>query len=617
MQKLEGRTFNVVQDNIEKLKELFPEVITENKVDMDRLFLALGENVEKEKERYEFSWNGKTEAIKLAQKQTTGTLLPCQEESVNWNFTKNLFIEGDNLEVLRILQSSFRNKVKVIYIDPPYNTGRDFIYKDDYHDNLNNYKEKNMESMKSNPETNGRYHTEWLNMIYPRLKLARNFLSDDGVIYISIDDNELHNLRKVCDEIFGENNFLGNIVRATGQTTGQDSGGLGSSFDFVLAYSKNPNMDLSGLPLTEHDLKRFDNEDAKGKYAYDQMRKTGSNDRREDRPRMYYPVIDPDGNEVYPIAPAGYESCWRFEQKTYKKLLDEGYIFWKKSKRGEDEIWWPYVKYYLEGRTKRPSPLWNDLDGNKKATRDLRDLFDGKKVFDHPKPIDFIKRLIQIAPNASKNDLILDFFAGSAATAHSVLDLNSSDGGTRRFITVQIPEEIEENTEAYKAGFKNISELSKERIRLAGKKVIEQNKGKVGIDKLDIGFKVFKLDETNLKMWDEESLDLEKTLLDIVEPVKEGRSKEDVVFEILSKYGIDLAVTIEEIKIMKKTVYSVGMGYLFICLEKDLDLLQIEEMAKLKPARIVFYDEGFRDDTVRTNAQQILKRYGVQDIRVI
>ncbi|RBP04958.1 site-specific DNA-methyltransferase [Rossellomorea aquimaris] len=617
MQKLEGRTFDVVQDNIEKLKELFPEVFIENKVDIDKLCLALGENVEKEKERYEFTWNGKTEAIKLAQKQTTGTLIPYQEESVDWDFTKNLFVEGDNLEVLRILQSSFRNKVKVIYIDPPYNTGRDFIYKDDYHDNLNNYKEKNMESMKSNPETNGRYHTEWLNMIYPRLKLARNFLSDDGVIYISIDDHELHNLRKVCDEIFGENNFLGNIVRATGQTTGQDSGGLGSSFDFVLAYSKNPNVNLSGLPLTEHDLKRFDNEDEKGKYAYDQMRKTGSNDRREDRPRMYYPVIDPDGNEVYPIAPAGYESCWRFEQKTYKRLLDEGYILWKKSKRGENEIWWPYVKYYLEGRTKRPSPLWNDLDGNKKATRDLRDLFDGKKVFDHPKPIDFIKRLIQIAPNANKNDIILDFFAGSAATAHSVLDLNSSDGGTRRFITIQIPEEIEKNTEAYKAGFKNISELSKERIRLVGNKIIEQNKGKVGIEKLDIGFKVFKLDETNLKMWDEESLDLEKSLLDIVEPVKEGRTKGDVVFEILSKYGIDLAAPIEEINIKKNTVYSVGMGYLIICLDKDLDLLQIEEMAKLKPARIVFYDEGFRDDTVRTNAQQILKRYGVQDIRVI
>ncbi|HDR7661446.1 site-specific DNA-methyltransferase [Bacillus wiedmannii] len=617
MQKLEGKTFNVIEDNIQKLKGIFPEVFTEDKVDIDKLRLVLGENVEIGKERYEFTWNGKTEAIKLAQKQATGTLRTCKEESVNWETAQNLFIEGDNLEVLRALQAAFRNKVKVIYIDPPYNTGRDFVYKDDFHDNVKSYKLKNVESMKSNPETSGRYHTDWLNMIYPRLKLARNFLREDGVIYISIDDNELHNLRKVCDEIFGENNFLGNIVRATGQTTGQDSGGLGSSFDFVLAYSKNPDVSLSGLPLTEHDLKRFDNEDARGKYAYDQMRKTGSNDRREDRPNMYYPVIDPDGNEVYPIASAGYEGCWRFEQKTYKKLLDEGFILWKKTKRQDKEIWWPYVKYYLEGRTKRPSPLWTDLDGNKKASRDLRNLFGGKKVFDHPKPLDFIKRLIQIAPNANSNDIILDFFAGSATTAHAVLELNSSDGGNRRFITIQIPQNTEESTEAYKAGFKNISELSKERLRLAGKKIIEDNIDRQDIKKLDIGFKVFKLDDTNLKVWDEEPLDIEKNLLDLVETVKEGRSQEDVVYEVLLKYGIDLSIPIDMLDIVGKTVYSVGMGYLLVCLEKDLTLEQIEEMAKQQPVRIVFYDEGFKDDTVRTNAQQILKRYGVEDIRVI
>ncbi len=367
----------------------------------------------------------------------------------------NIIVEGDNLTALKALLPEYAGKVKCIYIDPPYNTGNEgWIYNDNVSSPI--IQEWIGKEVSNDDMTK---HDKWLCMMVPRLKLLYELLKEDGIIFISIDDNEQSNLKLICDSIFGEENFLGNIVRATGQTTGQDSGGLGNSFDFLLVYGKNPSISLSGLPLTPKDIKRFDNEDERGKYAFDQMRKTGSNDRREDRPNMYYPVIDPDGNEVYPIAPAGYESCWRFEKKTYEKLLSENYILWKKTKRNGKEIWWPYVKYYLEGRTKRPSPLWTDLDGNKKAARDLRELFDGKKVFDFPKPVALIKRCIQIAPNSSKDDIILDSFAGSGTTAHAVMDLNKEDGGNRRYILVQMPENSEKEPE------KNICrDITRERI---------------------------------------------------------------------------------------------------------------------------------------------------------
>ncbi|EET87811.1 DNA methylase N-4/N-6 domain protein [Clostridium carboxidivorans P7] len=320
-EKISGQSLDIVKENILKLKEIFPEVFCEDKIDFERLQDVLGNYIDDKEERYRFEWYGKSQAIRMAQTPSRGTLRPFREESKNWDTTENLYIEGDNLEVLKLLQKSYQNKIKMIYIDPPYNTGNDFVYKDDYKDNLQNYFEVTGQvdddgnKTSTNSESSGRYHTNWLNMMYPRLRLARNLLKDDGVIFISIDDNEFGNLKKVCDDIFGEDNFLGNIVRATGQTTGQDSGGLGSSFDYVLAYTKISGVDLSGLPLTEHDLKRFDNEDERGKYAYDQMRKTGSNDRREDRPNMYYSIKDPDGNDIYPIAAAGYESCWRFRKK--------------------------------------------------------------------------------------------------------------------------------------------------------------------------------------------------------------------------------------------------------------------------------------------------------------
>lgn len=624
----DGESLNVIEENIEALKAIFPDAFTEDGVNFEALRQLLGDQVADGEEKYGLTWHGKKKARQIALTPSTGTLRPCPEESVDWDTTQNLFIEGDNLEVLKLLQKTYAGKVKTIYIDPPYNTGNEFIYPDKFQDNLDTYLKYTGQvddegaKFSSNTETGGRKHTNWMCMMYPRVKLAKNLLSEDGVLFVSIDDNEHSNLKNILDEIFGEENFLGSVCRATGQTTGQDSGGLGSSFDYLLVYSKNAEFDLSGLPLTSKDIKRFDNEDDRGKFAYDQMRKTGSNDRRSDRPKLYYAVQAPDGQDVFPIAPAGYESCWRFEKKTYERLLSEDYILWKKTKRGDDEIWWPYVKYYLEGRTKRPSPLWNDLDGNKKAARDVRALFDGKKVFDFPKPVPMIERCIQIAPKASQEDIVMDFFAGSSATAHATMSLNSADNGRRRFIMVQLPERIEEDTEAYSEGYHTIAEISKERIRRAAKKIQNDNPDFEG----DLGFKVFKLDSSNIRAWNPDTTDLEKSLLDHAEHLIEGRSEQDVLYELLLKRGVDLTVPIEEKKIAGKTVSSIGFGVLFACLDDKIAKDEIEPLAQgitawhkeLEPAsdtQVVFRDSAFADDIAKTNMTAILEQNGIAHVR--
>jgi adenine-specific DNA-methyltransferase len=627
MQKLDGKTFNVVQDNIEKLKQLFPEVFTENKIDFEKLMLTLGEHVEKEKERYEFTWNGKTKAIQLAQKQTTGTLRPCKEESVNWDTTKNLYIEGDNLEVLRVLQNSYRNKVKMIYIDPPYNTGKDFVYKDDFHDNIKNYKEKNEENMKSNPETNGRYHTDWLNMMYPRLKISRNLLLPNGIIFISISDKEYANLKKVCDEIFGEENFLATLIWDRNHSA--QAGIFKVYHEYILVYAK----DSSKITVP----KSLNNE----YFEAGAMKKQSSRHPMKDFTFPKGTRFDaPDGTEL--------KGEWGGVEKV---ILKNGRMISENGKLKEDvTLCAAYTQYeqmkeYFYGnkeslrdsRGQKIVEFYFNSSGKIKivkergvetpqttqkfgtqssASVDLASLFNlNDSPIDSPKPIKMIKDFLGWF--TEDGDIILDFFSGSATTAHAILEINAERNEKRHFILVQIKELLKENSEAFKVGYQNICEIGKERIRRAGQKIVEENKDKEGIENLDIGFKVFKLDDTNLKVWDEDSADLERDLLDLINPIKEGRTQEDVVYEILLKYGVDLTVPIEETKVVDKVVYSVGMGYLLICLERDLTLEHIEEIAKKKPARVVFYDEGFKDDTVRINAQQILKRYGVEDIRVI
>ena len=349
------------------------------------------------------------------------------------NGSENMIIRGDNLEALKALLPKYEGRVKCIYIDPPYNTGNEGWV---YNDNVNDPKIKKWlgEVVGKEGEDLSR-HDKWLCMMYPRLKLLQKLLANDGAIFISIDNAEYVNLKLICDEIFGSNCYQGTIIRSTGQTTGQDSSGLGNSYDYVLVYSKKPDYEFGGLPLTPHDLKRFENVDERGNYAYDHLRKTGRNDRREDRPNMYYPIYTPDGEELYPTATAGYDSCWRVEKKTYDRLVQEGYILWKKTIRNGQETWWPYVKYYAEGRTKRPSPLWTELEGNKKASSDVKAIL-GNAAFDYPKPIELITRIMQIA-SVGQNDIVLDSFAGSGTTAHALLNLNK-DGGNRKFILVEM-----------------------------------------------------------------------------------------------------------------------------------------------------------------------------------
>lgn len=634
---MDGKSLDIQQTQFEKLKELFPEAINEGKVDWEKLKATLGEDITFSNERYVLNWAGKSDAFKVLQSPTTATLTPAKKESVNFDDTGHIFIEGENLEVLKVLQKSYYGKVKMIYIDPPYNTGNDhFIYPDRFSENKEDYLkrvgEKDEEGYltregmyRKNSRDSGHYHSNWLNMMYPRLFLARNLLKDDGVIFVSIDDNEVHNLRLMMNEIFGEENFLGNIVRSTGQTTGQDSGGLGSSFDFILAYSKQVDIDLSGLPLNDHDMKRFNNEDENGKYAYDQLRKTGSADRREDRPNMYYPVVSPDGDEVYPIASGGYEGRWRVEKKRYLQWEKNGLILWKKTKRDNNEIWWPYVKYYLEGRTKRPSPLWTDLEGNKKAARDLRDIFEGEKIFDFPKPISLLKRLVQIAPNASTSDIILDFFGGSGSIAEAIYKLNSTDGGNRKYICVQIAEECEENSRAYKLGYKTITDLAKERIRRVIQKIESEQKAEKKekarkldfgddkeVPKLDLGFKVFKLQPSNFKIWRghkfENGDQLKRQLDAFTDPTKEGSKEENILYELLLKSGFDLNSKIES----KDGYFVVNDTKIVIVLTKMTEAV-VKEIISLKPDKCIALDKLFAgNDQLKTNTVLQMRDAGVE-----
>lgn len=438
------------------LREHFPACFRpDGSFDLERFKEYLNDKVTVTNEGYELRFLGKNYARLLASVDTTTVIVPDEEHNnkPDNSGSENIYISGDNLDGLKHLLKSYARQVKCIYIDPPYNTGSDgFVYNDKFNFTVEGLAEKlsitedQAQRILDLTKRGSSSHSAWLMFMYPRLLLARDLLHDNGAIFISIDDNEQANLKLICDDIFGEENCLGCICRSTGQTTGQDSGGLGSSFDYAFVYGRKPDLDIAGLPLTDHDLKRFDNEDSYGKYAYDQLRKTGSNDRREDRPNMYYAIKDPDGNDVYPTATAGYDSCWRVERKTYEQLVADDYILWKKTTRNGQEVWWPYVKYYLEGRSKRPSPLWTELDGNKKATREVRALFDDVKVFDYVKPVDFLRKIIQIAPNMTPGDIVLDFFSGSATTAHAVMSLNKE----YRYIMVQLPAVLDESITSQK-----------------------------------------------------------------------------------------------------------------------------------------------------------------------
>lgn len=632
----ETKSDDLIAENLDQLRAIFPEAFTEGRVDFDVLKQLLGDEVDDREEKYGLNWHGKRRARQLALTPSTGTLRPCPEDSVDWDTTQNLMIEGDNLEVLKLLQKSYAGKVKLIYIDPPYNTGKDFVYPDDFKDNIRNYLELtgqidgNGHRISSNTEASGRFHTDWLNMIYPRLKLARNLLREDGLLFVSVDDTEVHNLRAVCDDIFGLECFAGCVSRVTGTPTGGGNKALVGEIDYLLIFSKAQQALIEGVGFSEDDAKIYDKEDDGGKYLTRSLRRTGGEDRREDRPSMFYPLTAPDGTTVLPIGPGGYESRWICGSDRYEEMLADDLIEWQKIKKNGDEEWQVYQKFYLEGRLKQPSNFWSKLEGNKKASRDLKSLFDGEKVFSFPKPVGLIQHILELSA-LSAEDIVLDFFAGSGTTAHAAMAVNAVDSGARRYILVQLPEPLDPENKEQKvaANFcdkikkpRNIAELTKERLRRAAKKIREENRLFAG----DLGFRVFKLASSNIQAWDPDRENLAETLEASVEHLKTDRTEEDILFELLLKLGLDLTVPIEEKKIAGKTVHSIGAGALLVCLSPLIAAAEVDPLAlgivawhkELSPAgetSVVFRDSAFDDDVAKTNITAILQQHGLDNVR--
>lgn len=627
MEKMRMESVDMTEKNIEKIESLFPNCITEALDENGKLKKAINFDVLKEMlsnevvdgdEAYEFTWVGKKAAIVEANKPIRKTLRPCIDESVNWNNTENLYIEGDNLEVLKLLQENYLGRVKMIYIDPPYNTGNDFIYRDDFGINIKQYEDElglideYGNKLFRNTDSNGRFHSDWCSMIYSRLLLARDLLSEDGAIFVSIDDNEIANLIKICDEIFGNKNFVGCISRATGTTTGQDANKIGSSLDYCLVYSKSELFILNGIDMDEKDIKRFNEKDSKGRYSTLQLRKTGNADRREDRPNMFYSITAPDGSIVYPFGPSNYLSRWRVSKESYDKLLKDDKIVWKKNENVElsivegfkRSIWIPYVKYYLEGRTKQVSNLFQDIEGNKKASIILKELLGAKGIFDNPKPVEFIKRLIQISTN--DDSLILDFFSGSGTTAHAVMEFNKERESNRKFILIQLPELCEKGTTAEKLGYMSISDIGKERIRKVGEII---NTGITHNDSyLDTGFRVFKLDDSNMTDVFYSVDNYSQALLSNLESnIKSDRNDLDLLFGCLLEWGLPLSLPYNSEEIEGYTIHNYNNGDLIACFDEDIPDSVIKYIAKKQPLRAVFRDNSFADSPSKINVGEIFK----------
>ena len=614
MDKMDGMTMNIEQENVEKLKEVFPEVFADGKVDFDKLQGLLGHYIADDKEKYSFSWKGKADSLRLAQKRSTGTLRPCKEESKNWDTTENLYIEGDNLEVLKLLQSSYLNSIKMIYIDPPYNTGNDFVYTDDFADGIAHYKEVTGQATKSNPETAGRYHTNWLNMMYPRLKLARNLLTDDGVIFISIDDNEQANLKKLCDEVFGEDNFVAVFPWRKRTAKSDVPFGVSQDYEWILVYAKSQDF----LAAIEGGTRKyFETPDFPGRpwRIHDLTKQTSASE----RPKSFFTLVNPKTGKEYPANP---NRTWAITKDTFEGYYKQGKIVFP-----DDydflNITQPAFRYFKDDDEKKAGEMFGciavstnlpkEIGMTKEGTAEITELFE-KKVFGFPKPVALLKFLISITTKFDNDAIILDFFSGSATTAHAVMQLNAEDGGHRRFICVQLPEKTDEQSEAYKAGYKTICEIGKERIRRAGEKIKEENKDKEGIENLDIGFKVFKLDSSNLVKWDNtpttDEEEVKKRIQQSLFYLLEGRSDLDLVYEIMLKYGLSLTLPVEERKFDGVTAYIINHPdyKVLVCLEPNITLSAVEEMDKETIGTYIFADRCFADANILSNTEEILKK---------
>lgn len=568
-------------------------------------------------ERYEFTWVGKNASRVEANTTTNKTLRPCIEESKDWDNTENLYIEGDNLEVLKLLQNSYFNKVKMIYIDPPYNTGNDFIYVDDFAQNIDEYEEakgsfdEEGNRLFKNTDTNGRFHSDWCSMIYPRLVLARNLLADDGVIFISIDDNEQANLKKICDEVFGEKNFIAKI-NWKGRGGRQDSKYFAIVHEYILIFVKNRDSFIAGEKIKKEEVYPFFDKLNNRFYKRQLLRKWGSNSRREDRPNLFYPIKTPNDIEIYPMLNDKEEGCWRWGKSKMNEAIKNNLVeFIEKDKKiiAYEKIYQPQ-----DGNQKTEKYItWIDDIGT--GAKELKELFN-KIIFDYSKSHELIIKFLNMA-NLEENDIILDFFSGSATTAHAVMQLNAEDGGKRKFIMVQLPEKTDEKSEAFKAGYENICEIGKERIRRAGKKIKEEA-GLNGQD-LDIGFRVLKLDSSNMKDIYYSADEYDQGMLENMQSnTKEDRTDLDLLFGCLVDWGLELdkPYTIKKINGHKVHIYN--DGDLVVCFEKDLDMKTIDEIAKLQALRVVFSDNSFVDSATKINVAEHFKMIAPDsDIKVI
>lgn len=634
MERMKMQSLDVVGSNIKKIQQLFPNCVTERMgkngkpelaIDFEKLQAELSNEIMDEgEERYQFTWPDKRAANRLANTPSTMTLRPCREESVDFDHTQNLYIDGDNLDVLKALRETYLGKVKMIYIDPPYNTGNDFVYNDEYNVGRDVEEDRNglfdeegnqtLSQYERNTASNGRFHTDWLNMIYPRLKVARDLLLDDGVIFISIDDNEIENLMKICDEIFGEMNFVAQIPWRKRTAKSDVPFGISQDYEFIICYAKSNDFCAS---IKGKERKYYETPDYPGKpwRVHDlTTQRTAS-----ERPNSYFTMVNPKSGEKYP---ANQLRTWAVTYDTFDEYYNQGRIvfpgdydflnisrpafrYWKEDdmkKAGED-----FGRIAVS--TKLPDIIGMSQDGTKEVTN----LFDGK-IFSFPKPSSLIKFLLEIVN--SKDSLVLDFFSGSATTAHAVMQLNAEDGGNRKFIMVQLPEKTDEKSEAYKAGYKNICEIGKERIRRAGKKIKEENKDKEGIEKLDTGFRVLKLDSSNMNDVYYTPEDFDKHTL-FNENVKADRTGEDLLFQVMLDLGIELSAKIEIRQIAGKTVYLVDDNYLIACFDRDVTETTIMEIAKLHPVYFVMRDASAANDNVIDNFDQLFEAYSKDTVRKI
>ena len=688
MDKLKMHSINKVDENIEKIGKLFPNCITERKnekgeveyaVDFDMLKQELSSVVvEGNEERYQFTWPDKKKSILLANAPIAKTLRPCRDESVDFDNTENLYIEGDNLDVLKLLQETYLGKIKMIYIDPPYNTGHDFVYNDTFKQDVNDYLDNSGQidefgnQLLQNTESNGRYHTDWLNMLYPRLKVAKDLLTNDGVIFISIDVNEQQNLRKICDEIFGEKCFITDFIWNSRKSVSNDAI-VSLNHNYTLVYTKNVSDFIANKSKFKFadDGSGFDNpdNDPRGTWKADPFDSPGI------RPNLTYAITNPNtGEEYWP--PEG--RCWRTGEKEYLEFLKDGRIVFGKNGTSKPQL----KRFYSEAQSKglTPKSLWDDCGTATDGTKEILDIFN-TKIFDTPKPTSFIKKIIDLA---GKDDaLILDFFSGSATTAHAVMQINAEDGGNRKFIMVQLPEETDEKSEAYKAGYKNICEIGKERIRRAGAKIKEESQDKTQIkeainslckekqqiisqqdknwiemycageltldalkiqlqgtnsilseieefideltlqlktdvNKLDTGFRVLKLDSTNMKDVYYNPADYELNLFDtLADNIKEDRTPEDLLFQVMLDLGVLPSSKIEESIIGGKKVFNVADGFLYACFDENVTEDVITEIAKKNPYYFVMRDSSMANDSVATNFEQIFATYSPDTVRKV